>query len=837
MRVYPTYKVLNQVILLFLTMAVSSTVAAQNTPKYGHSDPSEIHDCGIYQWPEVQSPCPEVQIKQKHDHTPQKQYRAQGWDTVVTCAQQSLVLSCMPYMPVQFFNGKYTVDTIAYNPPDTTFAMGNKMPVSTDDDFATEKTDLPFSFFFFGIEKKSFVLGANGLITFDTTSAGKYCPWKFSASLPWPDKTKGAPSGLGCTIGNMRDAIYGIYEDTHPIASYLNGDQGIYYGVQDETPCQKIICSWNGIPTFPGSRNKNNRCTYQIVCYEGSNIIEIHIKRRGINSKWQNGNGLIGIQNATGEPQEKGDVESSTRLVENGAWPDYWPENANLLTDSLENIAFRFTPQGRTATSYHWYRIFDDGRDSVDLPSIIDGVNDTNGYYIPMGLASTTCPTLTTASVSPTVVSKYVFHLKFRNAAGHMYNLYDTITIGVDTSKVLVLRPSNGTPTDHQMDICVGNNAQMIMEFPQLQDTSEVRWNITRIENGVSIPLPDSLFKFGNMYVDEQTGLKRIPAILTPDAHSLTVTGNESDSIYIHMNADFVSGCNNTTDFLIRIFPSYDTIEEHGICKGDVFHWELNGNDYTTATTAPLVKLSSQNGCDSIVHLDLKVFDVSLTIDEHRDCKPLTWINGKTYYKDNTETMAMDTVVLSNMWGCDSVVQLDFKIQPMTPIIDADRSYFDYDNLDVVLTDVSEGGNGRRWIFPNIPEQTEPTVYYTIPYELDSARILMIESSSFGCVDTAKITIPFRRDVIWMPNIFTPTAEDNNLFGSKSRHLLKEQLKIYNRFGILVFSCDEIDCQWDGTDFEGRACPQGTYVYIIRYTTEYSPFETRILKGTVTILD
>ena len=812
-------------------------VHAQSTPPFGPSDPSELPECGDYQWPLVQSPCPEVQIKQKHDHTPLKQYRANGWDTVVTCATRTLTLSCMPYLPVEKFNGQYTVDTIPYNPPDPTFAQGTKMPVTTDDDFAAEPTSIPFSFFFFGLQKNAFVLGANGMITFDTTAAGRYCPWKFNSKLPWPDSTNKAPASLDCTKNNMRDAIYGIYEDTHPIASYLSGDQGIYYGIQDEEPCRKIICSWNGIPTFPGSRNKNNRCTYQIVCYEGSNIIEVHIKRRGVNTLWQSGHGLIGIQNANGNAQVTGEWNEPTSLVRKGSPAAFYPENANYLTDSLEYIAFRFTPHGSTNYKAHWYRIFDDGSDSVELPLITETTTDPNGYFTPMGYTMGTCPTLTTAVVSPTETSRYVFHLKFRNAANYWYNLYDTITIGIDTSRDLTIRPTNGTAADHQMDICAGNNAQVMVEFPELQDTNQVIVTIRRTKNGTTTTLPDSLFTMGQMYTHPQTSMKRIPALFKPDATSQNTQPGEIDSVYIHLSVDFKSGCHNTAELLVRTLPTYDTVEKHGICQGETFTWEVDGNTYTKTTTEPKAVLQSVGGCDSVVHLDLNVSDNSYFIDQHRDCKPITWLNGKTYSQNNDATAATDTVILKNQWGCDSVVQLDFQIRPMTPMIDADLNFFDYEHLDVTLTDISTGGDSRRWILPNSSDKTDPVVYYTIPYELDSARIMLIESSTFGCTDTATLTIPFRRDVIWFPNVFTPTADNNNRFGSRSRHLLKQKTYIYNRFGELVFECDEIDCQWDGTDLSGKMCQQGSYIYLVRYITEYDPHTTHTMKGNVTILN
>ncbi|MBR4773957.1 MAG: gliding motility-associated C-terminal domain-containing protein [Bacteroidales bacterium] len=805
----------------------------------GPHDPSDPVDCADFQWPVHQEPCPEVQIKQKHDHTPLKQYRAQGWDTVVTCSQHTLTLSCMPYVPAKYFNGQYTVDTIPYFPPDPTFALGTKMPVTTDDDFATEVTHIPFPFYFFGILKTAFVLGANGLITFDTTAVGKYCPWSFSHVLPWPNNTTGAPNAMGCTIANMRDAIYGVYEDTHPIAAYLHGNQGIYYGIQGEYPCRKIICSWNGIPTFPGTRNQNNRCTYQIVCYEGSNIIEVHVKRRGINTAWQNGRGLIGIQNATGTDQVRGNPgEPNMYVPSTGAPAAFYPAGANLLTTTLDSFAVRFTPQGETPKNYRWWRVFDDGRPSVELTT---DPNDPNGFFTPMGEELYTCPNLTTAMVTPTETSRYVFQLIFTDASNHVYDLRDTIVIGMDTSHALTLRPASGTPADHQMDICSGLHANLIVEYPPQQDTVHTIRSIERIIDGDTVPLPDSMLVFGELYEDEITTLKRIPAIVLPDSTAANLSPGQIDSILITLSADFTSGgdCPATVTFLLRTFPSYDTTEHYGICRGDTLTWHLDGVNYTNSTTSPKVVLPTVANCDSVVHLNLKVYDLSYTVDHIFDCKPITWQNGHTYSEDNTATAATDTVVLKNVADCDSIVQLDFTIKPMTPRIEADREFFDLNHLDVVLNDVSTGGISRTWYFPTGNPQTAATAYYTIPYHLDSATIALVELSPYGCIDTAYITLPFRKDVVWVPNVFTPGSpsnENNSLFGSISNHLIKEETLIYNRRGELVFKCNEIDCTWDGTDLSGAPCPQGSYVYVIRYITEYDPRTTQLLKGSVTLL-
>ncbi len=774
----------------------------------------------------VITPCPEVRIDQRYDHVPFPQYQAQGWDTAVTCTNRQIELTAEPYIPVQWFNGTYLVEEIDYNPVDPTFAMGTRMPITTDDDFSETATEIPYPFYFFGIRKSAFVLGANGLITFNTNAAGHGCAWKYSAPIPWASGTAtGVPKNHDMTIDMIRDAIYGVYEDTHPLASYLSGTQGIYYGIQDEFPCRKIVCSWNGVPAFPGNSNLNNRSTYQIICYEGSNIIEVHVKHRGVNTSWNGGAGLIGIQNATGTPQQKStDPDQPNYYVVNNSPAAFYPDGKNTFNTTLDSTAYRFTPQGTTNKNYEWYRIFDDGRDSVMLGT---NPNDTNGYYMPMDPTSTTHPTLTRAFVSPNCVSKYVMHLKFKNANNDWYNLYDTITIGVDTANDLRIKLIGAADTAKVRDICQGQAAPVFLDYPESLEGERIQWQFSRILNGHIVPLPDTMCR-----LDET---KRNLTIF-PDPNVDSLPKNKIDSIFLQVSVDFISGCSNYDSALIRIFPNFDTVDVEGICEGQTFTWGLNGQSYTQSTTSPKVTLTSEPGCDSVVHLNLTVYGVSYTVDHVMDCKPITWLNGVTYTESNQETSYMDTIVLQNKYGCDSIVSLDFTIHLMVPKIKSSLTEFTFDSLDVVLTDISTGHDSRRWEFPTGADQTGENAYYSIPVELDEAKITLITHSEYGCIDSAVLVLPFNKETFWVPNAFTPNLTTNNRFASVSKETLSQEMYIYNRFGVLVFHCEGVDCEWDGNDLDGNPCPQGAYAYVIRYNNSFKPEKTHIIKGSVTLI-
>ena len=801
--------------LLLLLAATPLCTVAQTTPFDSAAPP----------------PCPQVLIGEKYDHVPLLRYRQQGWDTVVTCAQHEIVLTTEPYIPVQYFNGTYTVTEIPYNPPDPTFHQGTNLGIGQDDVWASSSTNIPYPFYFFGIRKTQFTVGGNGIVTFASGASG-FCNWSYSAPLPWPDGTTGAPGGA-----TYRDAIYGVYQDTHPTSTTVTGNQGIYYGVQDSWPCRKIICSWNEIPQYNGQIN--NRQTYQIVCYEGSNIIEVHIKRRAPNMSWNDGNGLVGIQNATGTAQVQGPNETPNHYVVTGSPAYFAPSGWNLATTLTKtNTAYRFTPQGTTPVNFLWYRITADG-DSIPLSTT---PGDPDGWYEPMNEYDLDHPRLSKAHVSPTEPTRYVAYLYFRDAEyvpgnnspsnlQHIYRLRDTIFVGVDTADYLLLSASgNGHSSDTVLNVCQGHPVNCPIQYTAIQTPERIEWTIKRQLNGALVDLSEDMLTF----TPNDTAVT-----IQPDPNYDQLPENKVDSIWLHVNIDFISGCSNYDSVLVRIFPNFDIVDTHYICQGDPFTWSANGQSYTTSNYTAVANLESQPGCDSTVHLSLTVHPAYHVIDHQVDCEPYTWINDSTYYESNSETSYRDTIMRKTRYGdCDSIVQLDFVLKPVVARIKSNLSHFDFDNLDVVLNDVSLNSDSRRWLFPNGPEQVAATAYYSIPYTADSADItLMAHSANGDCWDTTVLTIPFRKETFWMPNAFTPgNPAGNNTFGSTSRNTLSQEMYIYNRNGQLVFHCEGVDCQWDGRDLNNRDCPQGAYAYIIRYTNRFEPKVTKVIRGSVTLI-
>jgi len=72
--------------------------------------------------------------------------------------------------------------------------------------------------------------------------------------------------------------------------------------------------------------------------------------------------------------------------------------------------------------------------------------------------------------------------------------------------------------------------------------------------------------------------------------------------------------------------------------------------------------------------------------------------------------------------------------------------------------------------------------------------------------------------VLTIPNAFTPfSTPDNNEYGVEHQDLKSFHMRIYNRWGILVFETTDPEMRWDGT-FNGKPLQPSVYQMVIEYT-------------------
>jgi gliding motility-associated-like protein len=101
------------------------------------------------------------------------------------------------------------------------------------------------------------------------------------------------------------------------------------------------------------------------------------------------------------------------------------------------------------------------------------------------------------------------------------------------------------------------------------------------------------------------------------------------------------------------------------------------------------------------------------------------------------------------------------------------------------------------------PHNTATTVYY-------------IASDSAMCHSKlTEFTVNVEFCPIFIPNVFTPNGDGkNDVFTIDAKGFAGLHVRIYNRWGMLLYEYYTTDGGWNGETKSGSKCPDGVYFYI-----------------------
>lgn len=149
----------------------------------------------------------------------------------------------------------------------------------------------------------------------------------------------------------------------------------------------------------------------------------------------------------------------------------------------------------------------------------------------------------------------------------------------------------------------------------------------------------------------------------------------------------------------------------------------------------------------------------------------------------------------------------------------------------VQFNNTSNGANGYLWDFGDgtTSVESDPAHQYTATEGL--ADVQLIAFGPNGCHDTITIqynllVIPENDTVlIYMPNSFTP---DGNEYNQNFKPVFNESvdytnfdMKVYNRWGELVFQSNDPDIGWDGS-YQSKLSPSGLYTWVVEYSDKHT---------------
>jgi uncharacterized repeat protein (TIGR01451 family) len=194
----------------------------------------------------------------------------------------------------------YTAMQIPYNPDP--FAAGVQVAPAVDDVYGPVVA-LPFPFCFYGTYRDSLVVGTNGIVTFDLARANTYCNFVISSALP----TSGDAALSICSpLHDINPAVFGI----------------ITMGTYGFPPFRRVVISYDSVPMFGCNTAVFSQ---QIILYESTNLIEVHMENKPFCNTTNNGVSNLGMQ--------KDFIDYIN--VPGRSWPATW---------SATNESWRFTP-------------------------------------------------------------------------------------------------------------------------------------------------------------------------------------------------------------------------------------------------------------------------------------------------------------------------------------------------------------------------------------------------------------------------------------------------------------------------------------------------------------
>ena len=259
--------------------------------------------------------------------------------------------------------------------------------------------------------------------------------------------------------------------------------------------------------------------------------------------------------------------------------------------------------------------------------------NSTSWSNVNTGTGSTTSTYTTDA-----LTSLNYYRAKVNNG-GSSYAYSDTIMISINPS--YSFSESNS--------VCYGSS----YTFPDNTTQNNIISPVSYVSYLQTISGCDSLITTNLSIIPSSAGVDIITAC---DSYTwidgTTYTSSNNTATDTLVNA---LGCDSIVTLNLTINQSDAVTDVLSAC--DSLTW-IDGITYTSSNNTASVTLTNVTGCDSVITLNLTINVPDATTDVLTACDSLTWIDGITYTSSNNTA----SVILTNSFGCDSVVTLDLTI-------------------------------------------------------------------------------------------------------------------------------------------------------------------------------
>lgn len=363
--------------------------------------------------------------------------------------------------------------------------------------------------------------------------------------------------------------------------------------------------------------------------------------------------------------------------------------------------------------------------------------------------------------------------------------------------------------------------------------------------------------------------------------HRYTVKGYNPVTLLVFDSA----GCKTTYDtsgVYVRQVNAYFTVNDFHFCFGvdtlrikekstlaDSFHWDY-GDGFTLAQQTPedyiyrkegtynlRLAVDSEIGCKDTFALDLQVHpspalvvdtkdtvcvgdEITVQARSNESLTSLKWakngvLAGKGTYRilDTPMVNTVYSVAVVDEHGCSASAKFKTYVmnEPQNNVLFSDTTIIIGDKLKIPIE--TSNYSSFEWSPDHAISCLDCAEPLVNPTEYAEYHVVVKDR----CFERE---YDFSIDVVEMadyavPTAFTPNGDGENDVLYVRGWAIKQlhQFDIYNRWGQLIYSSQDVEKGWDGT-FNGQAQPSDSYVYIVE--VENLLGETSKMKGYVSLM-
>lgn len=285
-------------------------------------------------------------------------------------------------------------------------------------------------------------------------------------------------------------------------------------------------------------------------------------------------------------------------------------------------------------------------------------------------------------------------------------------------------------------------------------------------------------------------------------------------------DADFNSNNGNTDAFLLKVDTAGNILKN--ISYGGAGYeraYSIAVNEDESCVIAGYTVVNGNSDLFLVKFKDIPVYNVDTVI-----CKPTLW--------PNTLVSSDTTILVSTKDVCGNNL--------------FHTRYHFYDSA-VHITTIADTSIDAGTSLP-LTTQANAPILWTYDADLsclscaspivkpNTSKTFIVHARNPSCSmsDTVTIRLKERQAGFYIPSAFTPNQDGVNdvfrVFGDASSY----QIKIFNRWGELVYTSNDIRQGWDGR-YRGKLASADVYTYLINYTLRTNP-KPALQKGTVLLL-